>query len=164
MTDHLRDTATRLLGLLRLGSSEGAAGVIGGALSVLVDEGYIAILPRQPTLPTLESVSPIEPTSDPKGYASVLVQEINNLTGRNFKVTDDYTKMARTLIKEKIPLEQARQAIKAQHAEWGNDPKWGKYVRPSTMLRASNMKRYVADLEAGPVKRQAAHTFKQLGD
>lgn len=121
-------------------------------------------LPRQPTLPTLEAVSPIEPTGDPKGYASVLVQEINTLTGRNFKVTDDYTKMARTLIKEKIPLEQARQAIKAQHAEWGNDPKWGKYVRPSTMLRASNMKRYVADLEAGPVKRQAAHTFKQLGD
>lgn len=158
MTDHLRDTATHLADILDITLDRTVF-----ALGLLVSEGYIAILPRQPTLPSIEP-PPASPTGDPHSYASVLVREINTLTGRNFKVTDDYTKMAKTLIKAKIPLEQARQAIKQQHAEWGNDPKWGKYVRPSTMLRASNMKRYVADLEAGPVRRQAAHTFKPLGD
>lgn len=158
--EHLTGTAQRLAGLL---AGEVPDVVIAHALMALVDEGYIAILPRQPALPTMEAPA-VEIPGDPRSYATVLVQEINTLTGRNFKVTDDYTQAAKALIKAKIPLEQARQAIKQQHAEWGNDPKWGKYVRPSTMLRASNMKRYVADLEAGPARSSSAHTFKQLGD
>lgn len=150
---------------VRLAAILGApADLMDEALSLLVAEGYIAILPRQATLDVVAPVL-VATTEKAGAYATACVAEINRLTGRKFKVTDEVVKQAKTLLRGKVPLEKALEAIRFKHAEWFKKPDMVQYVQPSTLLRLSNMKTYLAQMEAGPAKtRPTQPVFRQLGD
>ena len=134
------------------------------AIRALESEGYITILPRQPTL---EAVAPVlvATTDTAKAFASDVLAEINRQTGRHFKLTDETVKQAKALIRAKVTIESMLAMVAFMAGKWLPKPEMADNVRPSTLMRLSNAKRYIAEMEAGPVRSHAsAPTFKTLGD
>ena len=98
-------------------------------------------------------------------FASAVIAEINHLSGRKFQVTDETIKQAKALIRAKVTIETMLAMVAFMAGKWLPKPEMADNVRPSTLMRLSNAKRYIAEMEAGPVRSHAsAPTFKTLGD
>lgn len=54
------------------------------------------------------------------------------------------------LAKEGFTVEQACAVVDAKLREWGRNPDMSKNLRPSTLFRPSNFRRYVVDVEGAP--------------
>jgi len=134
--------------------------LVGAGLDALVAEGYIAILPRQ------EALLPIVATTDAaKGYAQAVVDLINSLTGRHFKVTAETVTRAKALIRARIKVDRMLAIVRFMASKWSPDPKMREYVQPSTLMRVSNAKKYGEAMDAGPARGGGATAgFKMLGD
>ena len=161
MSDPLTDAAARLAEYL---DGKVSGSLAASILLLLQEEGYIAILPRQPTL---EAVVPVlvATTDKAKAFASAVIDAINHLSGRKFQVTDETVKQAKALIRAKVTIESMLAMVAFMAGKWLPKPEMADNVRPSTLMRLSNAKRYIAEMEAGPVRSHAsAPTFKTLGD
>ncbi len=133
------------------------------ALRVMEAEGYIAVLPRQPTL---EAVVPVltATTDKAEAYAAAVIAEINRLTGRSFKLATEAVKQAKALIRAKVAIGQMLAMVRFMAGKWLSKSEMAEYVQPSTLMRPSNAKKYIAMMEAGPVRSAARREFKQLGE
>lgn len=157
----MRAAVERLAGFL---AGEVPEVVLMHALMALEAEGYIAILPRQPTLEAVTPVLPA-PTDKAQAFAAAVIVEINRLSGRSFRVGEESIKQAKALIRAKVTVETMLAMVRFMAEKWLPKPEMADNVRPSTLMRLSNAKRYIADMEAGPVRSHAsAPTFKTLGD
>lgn len=146
--------ARRLASMLGLGTSHA---IVGAKLRTLEAEGYIVI---QPQTPTLELIPAIVPSTDAaEVYAKAVVDTINTLTGRHFRVTAETVTRAKALMRARIKVETMVEVVKFKAAAWSSKPDMAQYIQPSTLMRLSKAKEYLAQMEAGPVKvgRGEAH-------
>lgn len=119
---------------------------------------------RGPAAPAALVLVPSEPAHDPaKDAASALVARINLRTGRHFSPASAETlKNCRANAKAGIVLADQLAAIDAKCDEWGADQRMSKHLTPSTLLRPSNMARYVDETKAGPARSIAAPVRGQV--
>ncbi len=130
------------------------AGVYEMALNTLATEGYIAILPRQPTLEIVASV--VATTDAAKAYATAVIDEINRLTNRKFKLCESTIKQAKSLMRARIKLETMLAMVAFMFGKWGGKPDMVDYVQPSTLMRLTSAKKYIGMMEAGPARAASA--------
>ncbi len=52
-------------------------------------------------------------------------------------------------LNEGATLEDCIRVIDAKVAEWGDDPKWSKFLRPKTLFGATNFANYAGDVASG---------------
>lgn len=125
--------------------------------------GHCRLDQPQPT-PTL--ILPIVATSDAAHlYAKAVVDLINDLTGRYFKVTAETVTRAKALLRARIKVDRMLAIVRFMAGKWSPDPKMREYVQPSTLMRVSNAKKYGEAMDAGPARGVGATAgFKMLGD
>lgn len=154
MTD--LDLVTAATRLAILTSVPGAVAI--EALRTLAAEGFVTVLPVQSAL------VPAEPAVNAYHYASKVVLLINELTGRRFKVGDQDKTRAQALIRAKVPLTTMLAMVEYMHGLWSKDPKMVEYIQPSTLMRLTKARDYIAKMEAGPARPSAVAGFRRLGD
>jgi uncharacterized phage protein (TIGR02220 family) len=110
----------------------------------------------KPDAPVL-TLLPNEPERNPIAEAAEPVIELlNRLTGKRYEpdssvVTDN----VRKLLGAKFTAADMQAVVSAKVAEWRHRPEMADYLRPSTLLRPSKFKEYIADLRAKAAKRPA---------
>ncbi len=116
--------------------------------------------------PPLLALLPVVATTDAaKGYAEVVVDLINSLTGRHFKVTAETVTRAKALLRARIKVDRMLAIVRFVAGKWSPDPKMAEYVQPSTLMRVSNAKKYGEAMDAGPARVGGGTAgFKMLGD
>jgi uncharacterized phage protein (TIGR02220 family) len=90
-----------------------------------------------------------------------VIEYLNSKTGKSFSAV---SKGNRDLIRARIntdaaTLEMFTAAIDNMVAQWGEDPKWSQYLRPSTLFGAKKFDGYV-NMKSGT--QQAADAFAEL--
>ncbi|MEY9097027.1 conserved phage C-terminal domain-containing protein [Paenibacillus sp. RC84] len=79
-----------------------------------------------------------------KDIVSDVVLYLNQKTGKNYKPGNKETiKNINGRIEEGATLEDFKHVIDVKVAEWGNDPYWNKFLRPSTLFRPSKFENYL---------------------
>lgn len=148
-------------------ASSALAGILGmpqadcaDALCALEKLGYLVIQPQTPLV-----LIPVVVTTDAAElYAQAVVVEINRLTGRHFRVTEETITRAKALMRARIKVETMVAVVTFMHGKWAHKPDMAEYVQPSTLMRLSKAKQYIEQMEAGPVRtgrgetHQPAHT------
>ena len=118
------------------------------------------------TAPQPLTLLPIVATTDAaKLYAQAVVDLINSLTGRHFKVTAETVTRAKALLRAKVKVDRMLAIVRFMAGKWSPDPKMAEYVQPSTLMRVSNAKKYGEMMDAGPARvRGGGGDFKMLGE
>ena len=148
--------------LLKLRDHAGRLMPIDGAsLRAIADELECGLPDLQPL-----TLLPIVATSDAaKLYAQAVVDLINSLTGRHFKVTAETVTRAKALLRAKVKVDRMLAIVRFMAGKWSPDPKMAEYVQPSTLMRVSNAKKYGEMMDAGPARvRGGGGDFKMLGE
>ncbi|WMU07970.1 hypothetical protein vBCtySFA88_00038 [Clostridium phage vB_CtyS-FA88] len=68
---------------------------------------------------------------------------LNNVLGTHFRNTDTNSKLIKKLFANKYAVDDIKFVIDNKFAEWHDNPKMAKYLRPSTLFRESNFDKYV---------------------
>lgn len=145
---------------LRLGITPGHDMLV----STSVGDVLVEAVSNQPTLEAVVPVLPA-PTDTAQAFAQAVIAEVNRLSGRSFRVGEESIKQAKALIRGRVTVETMLAMVRFMAEKWLPKPEMADNVRPSTLMRLSNAKRYIDEMEAGPVRaRGAAPTFKTLGD
>ena len=82
-----------------------------------------------------------------RAFAAAAVAELNSLTGRKFSPTAQGAIEDAAELCQKFSTDQARQVIRAKYLEWHDSDEMAKNLRPSTLLRPVNFRRYAQDLD-----------------
>lgn len=77
---------------------------------------------------------------------------LNERCGRSFRKTDTSLKEIRARLRDGYSAETLKRIVDAKAAEWGGDPKMSKFLRPSTLFRATNCANYEQEL-GSPVRK-----------
>lgn len=96
----------------------------------------------QPTAPE-PSLNRQEPFTS--RAADVLVY-LNEKAGRNYQAVAANLDLIKGRLKEGASVEQCKAVIDAKKAEWGNDPKWSKYLRPATLFNSTKFAQYAGEV------------------
>lgn len=95
-----------------------------------------------------------------KAIASIVVEHLNQRTGKSFKSTSKETLLLiRSLVNNGFDQNDMMKAIDNMVAAWGDDPKWSAYLRPSTLFRASKFENYLNTTSSA---QEAADAFSDL--
>lgn len=95
------------------------------------------------------------PMDDPVPFVKIVIQYLSAKTGKTFRIPPDEVTFKKS---EKFSLINARlrqgnsvkdliNVIDVKCAEWLEDPENKKYLRPSTLFRASNFERYLDEFQ-----------------
>ena len=86
-----------------------------------------------------EDSAPAQPSlSSLRSTAKDVLSFLRKKTGRRYSDVDSNLKPIIYLLKEGITREQCKQVIARKHREWSHDPKFEKYLRPSTLFNKTN--------------------------
>jgi len=85
-----------------------------------------------------------------------VMEHIAEVTGRRLTAG---TQHIRARLEEGVTVETMKRIVDMKQAEWGNDPRMRKYVRPSTLFGPENFRKYRDELEDadGGVSRYAEY-------
>jgi uncharacterized phage protein (TIGR02220 family) len=96
-----------------------------------------------------ESASADKPASRPgtepaaRDFAEQAIEHLNAKTGRAFRVGDAVLADCRKLVRAGHTAEQARSVIDAKVSEWSADERMAAHLKPATLLRPSNFRKYL---------------------
>lgn len=68
---------------------------------------------------------------------------LNNVLGTHFRNSETNSRLIKKLFANKYTVNDIKFVIDNKFAEWHDDPKMAKYLRPSTLFRESNFDKYV---------------------
>ncbi|HEO7922169.1 TPA: conserved phage C-terminal domain-containing protein [Streptococcus agalactiae] len=81
---------------------------------------------------------------NPKNYEiRIPIAYLNQVTGSNYKFVDANTNLVKARFNDKYTLDDFKKVIDTKFTDWGNDPQWSKYLRPSTLFNATKFESYL---------------------
>jgi uncharacterized phage protein (TIGR02220 family) len=83
-----------------------------------------------------------------KPNAAIILQYLNELSGRNYQAVKANLSLIESRIKEGFSLEQCKAVIDAKCKAWESDTKMSAYLRPKTLFNATNFAQYAGELES----------------
>ncbi len=78
--------------------------------------------------------------------SQVLLNYLNDISGKAFKHVDSNLKLIKARLGEGHSEKDIYAVIDRKVAEWENDPKMAKYIRPATLFNAEKFNQYVGEL------------------
>jgi len=72
-----------------------------------------------------------------------VIDYLNKVTGSHFSYTDTHLKYVRGRMNEGHSVEDFKKVINVKYKEWGTDPKYSMYLRPSTLFLPSKFEGYL---------------------
>ena len=73
-----------------------------------------------------------------------IIIDLNAVAHVDFRIWGRATRdLIRTRLSEGFTIEDFKHVHRVKSAEWGHDPKWSKFLRPSTLYRASKFEAYL---------------------
>jgi uncharacterized phage protein (TIGR02220 family) len=99
----------------------------------------------QPTAPE-PSLNRQEPVMS---RAADVLAYLNEKTRRNYQAVPANLSLINGRLKEGASVDQCKAVIDAKAGEWGDDPKWSKYLRPATLFNPTKFAQYAGELKDG---------------
>lgn len=90
-----------------------------------------------------------------KPNAAVILQYLNELSGRNYQAVKANLSLIESRLKEGFSLEQCKAVIDAKCRAWESDAKMSAYLRPKTLFNATNFAQYAGEVEGHTKEVQA---------
>lgn len=78
--------------------------------------------------------------------SQVLLNYLNDISGKSFKHVDSNLKLIKARLNEGHSEKDIYAVIDRKVTEWENDPKMAKYIRPATLFNAEKFNQYVGEL------------------
>lgn len=78
--------------------------------------------------------------------AQVILNYLNDRSGKSFKHVESNLKLIKARLKEGHSESEIYDVLERKIAEWENDPKMAKYIRPATLFNAEKFNQYVGEL------------------
>ena len=79
-----------------------------------------------------------------------IVDDLNAVTGRNFTTTAPATqRLIRARCAEGFTLDDFKAVHRVKARQWKGDPKWSRFLRPSTLYAASKFEGYLQEAKDG---------------
>lgn len=82
-----------------------------------------------------------------KPNAKMILQYLNELSGRNYQAVKANLSLIESRLKEGFSLEQCKAVIDAKCKAWESDAKMSSYLRPKTLFNATNFAQYAGEIE-----------------
>lgn len=82
-----------------------------------------------------------------KPNAKMILQYLNELSGRNYQAVKANLSLIESRLKEGFSLEQCKAVIDAKCKAWESDAKMSGYLRPKTLFNATNFAQYAGEIE-----------------
>lgn len=81
-----------------------------------------------------------------KPNAKIILQYLNELSGRNYQAVKANLSLIESRLKEGFSLEQCKAVIDAKCKAWESDAKMSAYLRPKTLFNATNFAQYAGEI------------------
>jgi uncharacterized phage protein (TIGR02220 family) len=79
------------------------------------------------------------------GNAQEVIQYLNEIAGTSYKATSKQTiKLINARLAEDYTIEDFKKVIYSKTMEWKSDPKYSKYLRPSTLFSPKHFEEYLS--------------------
>lgn len=114
--------------------------------------GNPVLLNQNPTTGDKQNPTPSSSSSSSSSIhkdAEAILVYLNEKVGRCYKPVKANLSLIAARLEERATVDECRMVIDAKSAEWRDDPKWSKYLRPKTLFSATNFAQYSGDLGSG---------------
>jgi len=102
-----------------------------------------------------------------KPKPSVILEYLNTITGRKFRLTAKHRTVINARIKEGYEPEDFQMVVRKMFSKWGNDPKMAEYLRPITLF-GTKMDGYLNSPDVDEIEekraKSSAERKRDVGD
>jgi uncharacterized phage protein (TIGR02220 family) len=92
--------------------------------------------------------TPTKPAEPKPDVEAELIRYLSEKAGRSFEPVESNRKLVRARLAEGATPEKIRAVIDAKVAEWADDPRMARFLRPATLFGAEKFAQYVGALGA----------------
>jgi len=99
-----------------------------------------------PDMSSSETVANDENITHPKHQAIDVIEYLNLRTNRNYETCDANLDFVKARLKEGRTIDQCKSVIDTKTAEWLNDEKMFKFLRPATLFNKTKFAQYLGEV------------------
>lgn len=89
----------------------------------------------------------------------VVLDELNRLAGRRFRVEGRQASHIRARLREGFTVEDCLKVVRYKVREWKDNPRMAKYLRPSTLFNSEKFEAYLAEASVAEHAQNAKDDF-----
>jgi uncharacterized phage protein (TIGR02220 family) len=95
----------------------------------------------------------VKETSAKKNASKIAIEVLNYLnekTGRSYRPVDSNMRLVKGRLEDGATIEDCKAVIDSKVAEWAEDKKMSKFLRPATLFNAEKFAQYVGEIDTPP--------------